>query len=122
MILQAVSLLCKLMMLVILPLDQIRVEQAEYITQISRNPCFRKISPPLLKKVQQAQFTRILISPELAISDKFHTTAANLRFNEQLSLVAVIVFHDGAALNCLHTARPIAQSARSGSSVVFLFS
>ena len=97
MILQAVSiLLCKSIMLVILLLDQIDVEQSEYITQISRNPCFlnaETISSSLLKKVQQAQFTHLLISPELAISDKFCTTAANLRFKKQLSLVVVDEAH-----------------------------
>jgi hypothetical protein len=49
MILQAVScLLSKSITLVILPLDRIGTEQAEYISRLGGRPCFQHIdSPPL---------------------------------------------------------------------------
>jgi hypothetical protein len=74
MILQAVSvLLDKSMSIVILPLDQIGKEQAEYIERIGGRPYFLNadtISNKLLKDVADAKYTHILMSPELAVSQR----------------------------------------------------
>ena len=93
MILQAVSILTrKSTTVVVLPLNQIRQEQAKYITCISGRPCFLNadtISSKVLTNIQNGKYTHILISPELAIGDKFYATAINLVFKERLSLVVI---------------------------------
>jgi superfamily II DNA helicase RecQ len=97
MILQAVSILTrKSTTVVVLPLDQIGQEQAEYITRIGGRPCFLNadtISPKVLTNIQNGKYTHILISPELAIGDKFYATAINLVFKERLSLVVIDEAH-----------------------------
>ena len=60
------------MTLVVLPLNQIGVEQTSYILNIGGRPYFlnaETFSSELLKEIQ-----------ELAISDKFRLTATNLAF------------------------------------------
>ena len=97
MILQAVSILTrKSTTVVVLPLDQIGREQAEYITRIGGRPCFLNadtISSKVLANIQNGKYTHILISPKLAISNKFYTIAINLVFKEQLSLVVIDEAH-----------------------------
>jgi hypothetical protein len=97
MILQAVSVLIhKSVTVIVLPLDQIGLEQAEYITRIGGRPYFLNsatISTRALEDIQKGKFTHVLISPELAISDKFHATAVNPVFKEQLALVVVDEAH-----------------------------
>lgn len=97
MILQAVSvLLRKSITIVILPLDQIGLEQEEYIRRIGGKPCFlnsETINEKLLTQIQKGHFTHILISPELAIGDKFRTTACNPSFKSKLALVVVDEAH-----------------------------
>jgi superfamily II DNA helicase RecQ len=97
MILQAVSILIrKSVTVVVLPLDQIGQEQAEYITCIGGRPCFLNadtISARVLADIQGGKYTHVLISPKLAIGDKFHATAIDLIFKEQLGLVVVDEAH-----------------------------
>jgi len=97
MILQAVSLLIrKFITIVVLPLDQIGLEQTEYITCIGGRPFFLNadtISTKLLTDIQNGKYTHILISPELAISDKFHATAIHPAFKERLGLVVIDEAH-----------------------------
>ncbi len=97
MILQAVSLLIrKSITVVVLPLDQVGKEQAEYITRIGGRPCFLNadtISAKVLADIQNGKYTHVLISPELAISDKFHATATNPVFKERLGLVVIDEAH-----------------------------
>jgi superfamily II DNA helicase RecQ len=97
MILQAVSILtCRLITLVVLPLDCIGQEQAEYITRIGGRPCLlnaKTISRKILADIQQEKYTHILISPELAIGDKFHDTATHPGFKQRLGLVVVDEAH-----------------------------
>lgn len=97
MILQAVSLLIrKSITVVVLPLDQVGLEQAEYITRIGGSPCFLNadtISVKVLADIQNGKYTHVLISPELAISDKFHATAINPVFKERLGLVVIDEAH-----------------------------
>ena len=97
MILQAVSILTrKSITVVVLPLDQIGQEQAEYITRIGGKPCFLNadtISEKVLADVRDGKYTHVLISPELAIGDKFHATAIHPVFKERLGLVVVDEAH-----------------------------
>src|SRR5256714_2022472 len=97
MILQAVSILTrKSITVVVLPLDQIGQEQAEYITRIGGRPCFLNadtISARVLADIRDGKYPHILISPELAISDKFHATAIDPVFKERLGLVVVDEAH-----------------------------
>ena len=72
-------------MIVILPLDQIGQEQAEYITHISSKPCFLNadiINIKVFTNIWNRKYTYILISFELAIGNKFYTTAINLIFKK----------------------------------------
>jgi hypothetical protein len=81
---------------VVLPLDQIGQEQAEYITRIGGRPCFLNadtISAKVLADIQNGEYTHVLISPELAIGDKFHDTAINPVFKERLGLVVIDEAH-----------------------------
>src|SRR5580658_3799092 len=84
MILQAVSLLlAKSITLVIIPLDRIGTEQTKYIEDIGGRPCFlngETFSSGLLEEIKAGKFTHILLSPELAISDKFRQTAIHSSF------------------------------------------
>jgi Superfamily II DNA helicase len=80
----------------VLPLDQIGQEQAEYITCIGGRPCFLNsdtISARVLIDIQNGKYTHILISPELAIGNKFHAMAINPAFKERLGLVVVDEAH-----------------------------
>jgi hypothetical protein len=73
MILQAASILIrKSITLVVLPLNQIGLEQAEYITRIGGRPCLLNadtISAKVLADIRNGKYTHVLISPELAIGD-----------------------------------------------------
>jgi superfamily II DNA helicase RecQ len=97
MILQAVTLLIrKSITVVVLPLDQIGLEQSEYITSIGGRPFFLNadtISMKILTDIQSGKYTHILTSPELAISDKFHATAIHPEFKERLGLVVIYEAH-----------------------------
>ena len=97
MILQAVScLLCKSISLVILPLDRIGVEQAEYISRIGGKPCFLNsdsISDEFLKDVAKGNYTHILMSPELAVGERLRRTLLTPTFKKHLSLVVVDEVH-----------------------------
>jgi len=97
MILQAASILMsKSITVVVLPLDQIGQEQTEYITCIGGRPCLlnaKTISTKILEDIQHEKYTHILISPELAIGDKFRKTATNPMFKERLGLVVVDEAH-----------------------------
>ena len=97
MILQAVSILTRRSTtVVVLPLDQIGQEQAEYITRIGGRPCFVNadtISAKVLADIQNGKYTHVLISPELAIGDKFHAMAINPVFKERLGLVVIDEAH-----------------------------
>ena len=97
MILQAVSLLlAKSITLVVLPLNQIGVEQANYIESIGGRACFlnrETLSSELLDRIQAGTFTHVLLSPELAISDKFRPTALHPSFRDRLALVIVDEAH-----------------------------
>jgi superfamily II DNA helicase RecQ len=97
MILQAVSLLIeKTITLLLLPLNQIGIEQAEYITSLGGRPCFLNtdtITAELLGEVKAGKYTHILLSPELAIGDRFRSVAVHPQFRERLGLVAVDEAH-----------------------------
>lgn len=97
MLLQAVPLLlAKTITLVVLPLNQIGVEQTNYIQNIGGRPCFlnaETFSAELLEEIQAGMFTHVLISPELAISDKFRPTAMHPGFRDRLALVVVDEAH-----------------------------
>jgi superfamily II DNA helicase RecQ len=105
MLLQAVSLLLeKAITLIVLPLNQIGVEQTEYIRNLGGRPCFLNAdttSAELLEEVKAAKYTHVLLSPELAIGDKFRAVACHPQFRERLCLVAVdeahLVAHWGRA-------------------------
>ena len=97
MILQAVSLLlAKSITLVVLPLSQIGVEQTNYIENIGGRVCFlnrETFSSELLDRIHAGKFTHVLLSPELAISDKFRPTAMHPGFRDRLALVVVDEAH-----------------------------
>ena len=97
MILQAVSLLlAKSITLVIIPLNRIGTEQTKYIEDIGGRPCFlnrETFSSRLLEEIKAGEFTHILLSPELAIGDKFRQTAIHPSFQERLALVVVDEVH-----------------------------
>lgn len=97
MILQAASLLlAKTITLVVLPLNQIGVEHANYIENIGGRACFlngETFSSELLDRIQAGKFTHVLLSPELAIRDKFRPTVMHPGFRDRLALVAVDEAH-----------------------------
>jgi superfamily II DNA helicase RecQ len=105
MLLQAVSLLLEnAIALIVLPLNQIGIEQTEYIRNLGGRPCFLNadtISAELLEEVKAAKYTHLLLSPELAIGNKFRAVACHPQFRERLRLVAVdeahLVAHWGRA-------------------------
>ncbi|KAJ5562287.1 hypothetical protein N7461_001048 [Penicillium sp. DV-2018c] len=96
-ILQAVSLLVKkAIAIVVLPLNQIGVEQAECIANLGGKPCFLNadtMTDKLLEEVKEGKYTHVLLSPELAVSEKFRTVVTHPRFRERLSFVAVDEAH-----------------------------
>lgn len=98
MILQAVSkLLDKAITLILIPLQQIGEEQMEYIRQIGGQPCLlntTSISDSILDEITAGKYTHIMVSPELAISERFRHTALISVFQKRLALVVV----DGAHL------------------------
>jgi len=75
MILQAAFILMnKSITVVVLPLDRIAEEQAEYITRIGGRPCIlnsETFSREMLVDIQDGKYTHILLSPELAVGDNF---------------------------------------------------
>lgn len=97
MLLQAISILLnQTITLVILPLQQIGVEQAGYIQRIGGRPYFLNsdtISPSVLSEIKKGKYTHILISPELAIGDKFRSVALNEGFQKHLCLVVIDEAH-----------------------------
>ena len=97
MILQAVSILTRRSTtVVVLPLDQIGQEQAEYIARIGGKPCFLNadtISAKVLADIRDGKYTHVMISPELAIGDKFHATAIDPVFKERLGLIVIDEAH-----------------------------
>lgn len=97
MILQAVSILMqKSITIVILPLDQIGKDQVEYITHIGGKPCLLNtdtLNSKLLSQIRKAEFTHILLSPELAIGEKFRPVVIDPVVNDQLSLVVIDEAH-----------------------------
>lgn len=96
-ILQAVSLLLdKSTTLVILPLDRIGQQQASFITRLGGRPCFlnaRTISKQLLADIKLGLYSHVLLSPELATGAKFHETATDPMFKEQIGLVVIDEAH-----------------------------
>jgi superfamily II DNA helicase RecQ len=100
MILQSVSILLnKSITTVILPLNQIGEEQAEYIRAIGGTPCFlnsdtmREGGSGLLDQVKAGRYSHVLLSPELAMSREFHSVAIDPGFKERLSLVVIDEAH-----------------------------
>lgn len=97
MLLQAVSvLLDKTITVVILPLKQIGIEQTAYIRAIGGRPCFissETINPCILNEISEGRYTHVLLSPELAIGDKFRPVALSPAFQDRLCLVVVDEAH-----------------------------
>jgi superfamily II DNA helicase RecQ len=97
MILQAVSVLVnKSISIVILPLDRIGQQQASYIEQIGGQPCFLNadnINEKLLKDISNGKYTHILMSPELAVSERLRKTIQDPKFKDRLALVVVDEAH-----------------------------
>jgi superfamily II DNA helicase RecQ len=97
MILQAVSVLQdKKISIVILPLDQIGKEQAGYIERIGGRPCFinaDNISNRLLRQISDGKYTHLLMSPELAVSEKLRKTVIAPKFKDQLALIVIDEAH-----------------------------
>ena len=79
-----------------MPLDQIRQEQAKYISRIGGRPYFLNVDTISVKgllDIQDGKYSHVLISPKLVIKDKFHVIATNPAFKEQLALVVVDEAH-----------------------------
>jgi superfamily II DNA helicase RecQ len=97
MILQAVSVLVnKSISIVILPLDRIGQQQASYIEQIGGQPCFLNadnINEKLLMDISNGKYTHILMSPELAVSERLRKTTQDPKFKDRLALVVVDEAH-----------------------------
>lgn len=97
MILQAVSvLLNKSTSIIILPLDQIGLEQTQYIERIGGRPCFVNsdtISDTLLKDIGRVKYTHLLLSPELAVSERLRHIILEPNFISRLALVIVDEAH-----------------------------
>ncbi|OXV06220.1 hypothetical protein Egran_06011, partial [Elaphomyces granulatus] len=97
MIPQAVSMLVKKSItIVILPLDQIGKEQEQYIEQMAGKPYFlnaNSINNSILQKIADAQYTHILMSPELAVSKRLLPVLETPKFKEQLCLVVIDEAH-----------------------------
>lgn len=97
MVLQAAPILmCRSMTIVLLPLDRIAQEQAEYITRIGGRPCILNsdtFNKGIILDIQHGKYTHILLSPELAVGDKFHDTATYPELKERLGLVVVDEAH-----------------------------
>ena len=77
-------------------LNQIDHEQTEYIIYINKRFFFLNadiISKTVLADIQNKKYTHVLISSELAISDKFHATVITSAFKEQLDLVIINKTH-----------------------------
>ena len=89
-------LICKSITVVMLPLNQIEKEQAEYISQIDGRLCLlnaETINKKILVNIQNEKYTHILISPELGVGDKFHETVTHSIFKERLTLVVIDEAH-----------------------------
>jgi superfamily II DNA helicase RecQ len=97
MILQAVSVLIdKSITIVILPLDQIGKEQWQYIEEIGGRPCFLNadnISNKLLQEIEAAKYTHLLMSPELANSQRLCGVLEAPKFKDQVSLIVIDEAH-----------------------------
>ncbi|KAL1976778.1 hypothetical protein VTN31DRAFT_3060 [Thermomyces dupontii] len=98
MMFQAVSvLLRKSVTIVLLPLNQIGIEQSDYIRRIGGNPCFLNsdtISTKLLDEVKKGRYSHVLISPELAIgNEEFRRVVSEPSFNQKVALVVVDETH-----------------------------
>jgi len=97
MVLQAAPILmCRSMTIVLLPLDRIAQEQAEYISRIGGRPCILNsdtFNRGIILDIQNGKYTHILLSPELAVGDKFHDTATYPELKERLGLVVVDEAH-----------------------------
>jgi superfamily II DNA helicase RecQ len=97
MVLQAAPILmCRSITIVLLPLDRIAQEQAEYITGIGGRPCIlnaETFNKGILVDIRDGKYTHILLSPELAVGDKFHDTATYPMLKERLGLVVVDEAH-----------------------------
>jgi hypothetical protein len=93
MLLQAVFLLLdKAIALIVLPLNQVGVEQAECMANLGGKPCFLNsdtMTAELLEEVKTAKYTHILLSPELANGDKFRAVVTRKPFLERLYLVTI---------------------------------
>jgi superfamily II DNA or RNA helicase len=97
MILQALSVLVdKSITIVILPLDQIGKEQQQYIERIGGRPCFLNadnISKELLREIEAARYTHLLMSPELANSQRLRGVLEAPKFKDQVSLIVIDEAH-----------------------------
>ena len=86
MILQTASILInRLIILIILLLNQINHEQTEYIIYIDERLFFLNIniiSKIILADIQNKKYIYILISSELAVSNRFHATVITSAFKE----------------------------------------
>lgn len=86
MILQAVSVLMrKTITVAILPLDQIGVQQAEYITNIGGKACFLNadtINEEKIDQLKAGMYTHVLMSPEMAMGDRFRPVAKDPVFKQ----------------------------------------
>ena len=80
------------MTIVILPLDhQIGHEQEAKISQIGGRPCFLNrevMNDALLDKVRSCRFSRVLLSPELAVGESFLEIAASPEFKSRVTMVS----------------------------------
>lgn len=97
MILQAVTILLRnSITLVILPLDKIGYEQQEYIESIGGRPYFlnaETMSDDRLEDIKALKFSHVLMSPEMAIGQKFKDVMTDPRVKEAMALVVVDEAH-----------------------------
>jgi superfamily II DNA helicase RecQ len=97
MILQVLSVLVnESITIVILPLDQIGKEQRQYIEEIGGRPCFLNgdnISKELLQEIKATKYTHLLMSPELANSQRLHGVLEMPKFKDQVSLIVINEAH-----------------------------
>lgn len=106
MIFQAPSIMLKgQVTIILLPLNQIGIEQSEKIAKLGGKPCFLNgdlINSMVLKDLRQGKYTHLLFSPELALGDRLRPIIIDLANRTAIAAVCIdeahLVFHWGVKL------------------------
>lgn len=98
MIMQAMPCLLRgSIVLIILPLHEIRAEQEAKIAELPGtrpvHVCAETISAELLVDIRRGKYTHILLSPELLAAKKFHNILTDPTFRDHLGLVVIDEVH-----------------------------